>query len=130
MLEAAATGHSGGLSTIHANSCDEALTRLARLAQCDQQFIREVIDLVVFIERMPDGRQGRDGRSKSFAGEFTNLDFARRKENETPYCSSNFRLNPGHGRFGFSGYVGDAVLDTVLIPRQYDHVQRLPSRAY
>ena len=32
MLEAAATGHAGGLSTIHANSCDEALTRLARLA--------------------------------------------------------------------------------------------------
>jgi Flp pilus assembly CpaF family ATPase len=57
MLEAAATGHSGGLSTIHANSCDEALTRLARLAQCDQQFIREAIDLVVFMERMPDGRR-------------------------------------------------------------------------
>jgi Flp pilus assembly CpaF family ATPase len=31
MLEAAATGHAGGLSTIHANSCEEALTRLARL---------------------------------------------------------------------------------------------------
>jgi Flp pilus assembly CpaF family ATPase len=55
MLEAAATGHAGGLSTIHANSCDEALTRLARLAQCDQQFIREAIDIVLFIERMPDG---------------------------------------------------------------------------
>jgi Flp pilus assembly CpaF family ATPase len=57
MLEAATTGHAGGLSTIHANSCDEALTRLARLAQCDQQFIREAIDLVLFIERMPDGRR-------------------------------------------------------------------------
>jgi Flp pilus assembly CpaF family ATPase len=57
MLEAAATGHSGGLSTIHANSCDEALTRLARLAQCDQSFIHEAIDLVVFIERLPDGRR-------------------------------------------------------------------------
>jgi len=57
MLEAAATGHSGGLSTIHANSCDEALTRLARLAECDQSFIREAIDLVVFIERQPDGRR-------------------------------------------------------------------------
>ena len=57
MLEAAATGHTGGLSTIHANSCDEALTRLARLAQCDQQFIREALDLAVFIERQPDGRR-------------------------------------------------------------------------
>jgi Flp pilus assembly CpaF family ATPase len=57
MLEAAATGHTGGLSTIHANSCDEALTRLARLAQCDQQFIRETVDLTVFIERRPGGRR-------------------------------------------------------------------------
>jgi Flp pilus assembly CpaF family ATPase len=57
MLEAAATGHTGGLSTIHANSCAEALTRLARLAQCDQQFIREALDVAVFIERMPDGRR-------------------------------------------------------------------------
>ncbi len=57
MLEAGATGHSGGLSTIHANSCDEALTRLARLAQCDQRFIREAMDLVLFMERMPDGRR-------------------------------------------------------------------------
>ena len=28
------------------------------------------------------------------------LNFPRRKEHETPYCNSNFRLNPGHGRFG------------------------------
>jgi Flp pilus assembly CpaF family ATPase len=56
MLEAAATGHSG-LSTIHANGCEEALTRLARLAGCDQEFIREAIDLVLYIERMPDGRR-------------------------------------------------------------------------
>jgi type IV secretion system protein VirB11 len=57
MLEAAATGHTGGLSTIHANSCAEALTRLGRLAQCDQQFIREALDLTVFIERLPDRRR-------------------------------------------------------------------------
>jgi Flp pilus assembly CpaF family ATPase len=56
MLEAAATGHPG-LSTIHANGCDEALSRLARLASCDQEFIREAIDLVLCIERMPDGRR-------------------------------------------------------------------------
>jgi Flp pilus assembly CpaF family ATPase len=56
MLEATATGHSG-LSTIHANGCDEALTRLARLAGCEQEFIREAIDLVLCIERMTDGRR-------------------------------------------------------------------------
>jgi hypothetical protein len=31
-------------------------TRLARLAECDQSFIREAIDLVVFIGRLTDGR--------------------------------------------------------------------------
>jgi len=56
MLEAAATGHPG-LSTIHADGCDEALRRLARLAHCDQEFIHEAIDLVLYIERMPDGRR-------------------------------------------------------------------------
>jgi Flp pilus assembly CpaF family ATPase len=56
MLEAAATGHPG-LSTIHANGPAEALTRLARLADCGQELIREAIDLVLFIERMPDGQR-------------------------------------------------------------------------
>jgi Flp pilus assembly CpaF family ATPase len=56
VLEASCTGHPG-LSTIHANGCDEALTRLARLADCDQDLIREAIDLVLFIQRMPDGRR-------------------------------------------------------------------------
>jgi Flp pilus assembly CpaF family ATPase len=56
MLEAAATGHPG-LSTIHANGPAEALTRLARLADCGQDLIQEAIDLVLFIERMPDGRR-------------------------------------------------------------------------
>lgn len=37
MLEAAATGHSSGFSTIHDNSCDEELARLARLAECISQ---------------------------------------------------------------------------------------------
>jgi Flp pilus assembly CpaF family ATPase len=71
IIEDAATGHSGGLSTIHANSCDQALTRLARLAQCDQQFIREAIDLVLFMERMPDGRRAVT-EIKEISGKFAN----------------------------------------------------------
>jgi Flp pilus assembly CpaF family ATPase len=65
MLEAAATRHSKGLSTIHASSCDEALTRLARLAECDQSFIREAIDLVLFIERLPTAAE-RSRRFKNY----------------------------------------------------------------
>jgi len=55
-LEAAATGHPG-LSSIHAGSCDQALARLARLAGCDREFVRETIDMVLLVERTTDGRR-------------------------------------------------------------------------
>ena len=66
--------HAGGrhhrpsqrLSTIHANSRDEMLTRLAHMAQCDQSFIREAIDLVVFIEITPDGWRDSQLRRSRF----------------------------------------------------------------
>jgi Flp pilus assembly CpaF family ATPase len=57
MLDAFSTGHDGGMSTIHANSAEEALSRLRRLAKCDDQLIREAIDTVIFIRREPDGRR-------------------------------------------------------------------------
>jgi Flp pilus assembly CpaF family ATPase len=57
-LEAASTGHPG-LATIHAGSCDEALARLKRLAgeACSMEFVREAVDLLIQLERMPDGRR-------------------------------------------------------------------------
>ena len=54
LLDAAVTGHPG-LSTIHADSCEEALTRIQRLAGCGAALVREAIDLVVHIQRFPDG---------------------------------------------------------------------------
>jgi pilus assembly protein CpaF len=54
MLEAASVGHPS-LSTVHAHSCDGAISRLARLAQCDRDFVREAIDLVIQINRTPGG---------------------------------------------------------------------------
>ena len=51
MLEALATGHAGGLSTIHANSVEGAIKRLMRLAQCDLELINEAINLIIFLER-------------------------------------------------------------------------------
>ena len=51
MLEALATGHAGGLSTIHANSVECAIKRLMRLAQCDMELIHEAINVIIFLER-------------------------------------------------------------------------------
>jgi type IV secretion system protein TrbB len=51
MLDALATGHAGGLSTIHANSVEGAIKRLQRLAQCDLELINEAINVIIFLER-------------------------------------------------------------------------------
>jgi len=56
VLEAAATGHSGA-STIHAGSVDEAISRLQRLAKCVRELVSAAVDMVIQVERKPDGRR-------------------------------------------------------------------------
>ncbi len=56
LMDASRTGHPI-LSTVHAASAEGVLTRLMSLASCDREFVREAIDLVVFVKRMPDGRR-------------------------------------------------------------------------
>lgn len=61
LLDAWATGHPGGVATVHASSADGALLRLDRLAQranvpSQTQLVAEAIHLVVVIE---GGNQGR-----------------------------------------------------------------------
>lgn len=65
LLKAWNTGHPGGITTIHANSAASALRRLEQLtAEISQRAMRDVIaeavDLVISIERTPNGRQVRD----------------------------------------------------------------------
>jgi type IV secretion system protein VirB11 len=60
-LKAWNTGHPGGLSTLHANSAEEALSRLEDLllevtAQVPRRAIGQAIDLIVHIRRIRDGR--------------------------------------------------------------------------
>jgi type IV secretion system protein VirB11 len=57
MLDAFRTGHSGGFATVHASSAAEALERLADLAKCGERLVRQAIDIVLFIQRMPDGHR-------------------------------------------------------------------------
>lgn len=56
------TGHPGGLSTVHANSATEALSRVEDLiseaaSQVSQRMIGEAIDCIVHIRRTPSGRR-------------------------------------------------------------------------
>ena len=66
VLEALNTGHDGSATTIHASSCDDALSRLELLvshgfAQLSpheiRRYIARIFDLVVFVSRLRNGRR-------------------------------------------------------------------------
>jgi pilus assembly protein CpaF len=66
MLQAMNTGHDGSLTTIHANSPRDALTRLEHMvgmsgvpipALVVRQQIAAALDMIIDIERLPDGRR-------------------------------------------------------------------------
>ena len=66
MLQAMNTGHDGSISTVHANSARDALTRIENMVQMGQvnlpsRAIRSQIvaalDIIVQVERMRDGRR-------------------------------------------------------------------------
>jgi P-type conjugative transfer ATPase TrbB len=62
LLKAWNTGHPGGLATLHANSAEEALSRLEDLVgevaqQVPFRAIGQAIDLIVFLRRAPRGRR-------------------------------------------------------------------------
>lgn len=66
MLQAMNTGHEGSLTTIHANGCKDAINRLETLVMMDEMeiplnavrnYIANAIELVVNIERLPDGKR-------------------------------------------------------------------------
>ncbi|MAT64083.1 MAG: ATPase [Gammaproteobacteria bacterium] len=66
MLQAMNTGHEGSMSTLHANSGRDALSRLGMLAglaafkgteETLREMIASAVDLVVHVGRMPDGRR-------------------------------------------------------------------------
>lgn len=65
LIKALNTGLSGGLSTIHANSCREGLLRLEQLVeQANVRVIPEVIasaiDVIVFISKSENNKVGRE----------------------------------------------------------------------
>lgn len=65
LLKAWNTGHPGGVTTVHSNSAFAALTRLEQLVaevstQPMPEVIGEAVDLIVSIERVPQGRVVRE----------------------------------------------------------------------
>ena len=67
LLDAWNTGHSGGVSTVHANSARQGLSRIRGLVsrspsapRCVEEVIGEAVQRLVFIERTPEGRRIRE----------------------------------------------------------------------
>jgi pilus assembly protein CpaF len=66
MLQAMNTGHDGSMSTVHANTCRDALSRLEQMigmagidmpARSVRSQIASAVNVVVQLERMSDGRR-------------------------------------------------------------------------
>ncbi len=66
MVQAMNTGHDGSLSTVHANSCDDAIRRLEALVllagiglslDAVRDHLAAAVDLIVHLERAADGRR-------------------------------------------------------------------------
>ena len=64
MLQAMNTGHDGSLTTVHANSCRDALTRIETLvsmagfnlaAKAMRHYVSSALDVIIQIARMSDG---------------------------------------------------------------------------
>ena len=67
LLDAWNTGHSGGISSVHANSALQGLSRVRGLVsrspsapRCVEEVIGEAVQVLVFIERTPSGRRIRE----------------------------------------------------------------------
>jgi Flp pilus assembly CpaF family ATPase len=70
MLQACNTGHDGSLSTVHANSPDDALARIETLALCaDLPLPLHAVrrQIVSAIDAIVQVRRGRDGRREIVA---------------------------------------------------------------
>ncbi|MEM1451271.1 MAG: CpaF family protein [Planctomycetota bacterium] len=119
MLQAMNTGHEGGLTTIHANSSRDALSRLETMvlmagADLPSRAIREqmtaALDLVVHVRRFTDGI-----RRVSSISEITGM------ESGTPLLQDIFRFETtGHA----GGRVQGDFIATGIVPRFVEELRR------
>lgn len=109
MLQAMNTGHEGSMTTIHANSAKEALTRLESMlsmAGIDvplrvvRDYVADAVDLLVHVARLPDGRRVVEEIAEVVASEDG---VAVRPLHR--FEMTSFREGLAEGRFTASGHV-------------------------
>jgi pilus assembly protein CpaF len=118
MLQAMNTGHDGSLTTLHANSPRDALSRLEMLVmmagmELPERAVREMIasaiDLIIQIERLPDGSR-----------KVTSVQEVQGMEDRTIILQELFRYEP---RIDDKGRYGGVPTPTGLRPMFLDRLK-------
>ena len=116
MLQAMNTGHSGSMTTVHANSAQDVMFRLETLVlmgismpiDAIRRQIAQALDLVVFLERLPSGR-----RMVTQITEVTGLDPTTGEVRTADILAA--RRASGH----------EMLISTGFLPRFLDHAVRM-----
>ena len=120
MLQAMNTGHDGSLSTVHANSARDALSRVETMVlmagfdlpvRAIRQQVASALDLVVHLERLPDG-----------ARKVTAITEVQRMEGETITMQDLFTFEIDS--VGQNGLVNGGLRPTGLRPGFQDKLER------
>ncbi len=120
MLQAMNTGHDGSLTTLHANSPIDALNRLETMILMSEMdiplkairgYMEKALDIVVNIERLPDGKRKVTSISEitGFDGENINL--------KEIFAFNQIGLTP-------SGEVDGAFVLYNRVPKVYEKIKR------
>ncbi len=124
MLQAMNTGHDGSMSTIHANSCRDALVRLENLVLTSQpnlqgssarQQISSAVDLVIHLQRTPQGKRIISAISEVVG-----------QEGDTITLQDLFQYIPDHDEAN-TGTAGSTFRNTGLRPRFFDKILKTVS---
>jgi pilus assembly protein CpaF len=129
MLQAMNTGHEGSLTTIHANSPRDALSRLETMVsmanlnlpeKAVRQHVASAINLIVQVNRLPDGTRrvtsiseitGMEGLAVTMQDLFV---FERQGYDEQKRVRGRFKASGIRPKFGEKLLASGIVLDTNL----------------
>jgi pilus assembly protein CpaF len=126
MLQAMNTGHNGSMTTVHANSPQDVMTRLESMClmavdiplQAVRQQISQAIDLVVYLERMPNHQ-----RMTTAIAEVAGIDPRTGQIITRSIMKANYRQSDGKYYLEHNGYIPSFLPE--LVGRDLMDIERV-----